>query len=140
MLERVREGWTLRRIVSLTTQEGLMRERSALDLIDAIPNARVAIRAIVVDAVPILAPLIVGTNVAFLASEDARDFAAAEGLEFRSRETIDAAQRYFDLLWDDPRVIRLRSSAAGTLESGLVRAEAELFAFGYYQRTAEPAV
>ena len=133
MLERVREGWTLRRIVSLTTQEGLMRERSALDLIDAIPNARVAIRAIVVDAVPILAPLIVGTNVAFLASEDARDFAAAEGLVFRSRETIDAAQRYFDLLWDDPRVIRLRSSAAGTLESGLVRAEAELFAFGYYQ-------
>lgn len=133
MLERVREGWTLRRVVSLTTQEGLTRERKSLELIDAIPDARVEIRAIVVDAVPIMAPLIVGGAIAFLAFEDARDFAAADGLEFRSQEAIEAVQRYFDLLWDDPRGIRLRSSAAGTLESGLVRAEAELFAFGHYQ-------
>lgn len=105
MFERVREGWTLRRVVSLTTQEGLTRERKALELIDAIPNARVEIRAIVVDAVPIMAPLIVGDIVAFLAFEDARDFAAADGLEFRSREAVETPQRYFDLLWDDPRVI-----------------------------------
>ncbi len=133
MLERVREGWTLHRIVSITTQDGLARERAALDLIDIIPNARVEIRAIIVDAVPILAPLIVGTKAAFLASEDDRDFAAAEGLELRSRDTIDAAQRYFDLLWNDPRTIRLHSSASGTLESELAKAEAELFAFGRYQ-------
>jgi hypothetical protein len=133
MLERVREGWTLRRIVSITTQDGLTRERVSLDLIKAIPRARVEIRAIVVDAIPVLAPLIVGTQVAFLASEDDRDFAASEGLEFRSRDAIDAAQSYFDLLWDDPRAIRLRTSAAGIQESELAKAEAELFAFGRYQ-------
>jgi hypothetical protein len=92
MLERVREGWTLRRVVSLTTQTGLMRERRALEVIDAIPNGRVEIRAIVVDAVPIMAPLVVGDAVAFLAFEDARDFGAADGLEFRSREAIVLAQ------------------------------------------------
>jgi hypothetical protein len=133
MFELVREGWTLRRVVSLTTQTGLMRELKALELIDAIPNGRVEIRGIVVDAIPIMAPLVVGDTAAFLAFEDARDFAAADGLEFRSREAIDTAQGYFDLLWDDPRAIRLRSSAAGTLAAGVARAEAELFAFGHYQ-------
>jgi hypothetical protein len=113
MFERVRGGWTLRRVVSLTTQEGLIRGRKALELIDAIPNARVEIRAIVVDAVPIMAPLVIGNEVAVLAFEDARDFAAADGLEFRARGAVETAQRYFDLLWDDPRAIRLRSSAAG---------------------------
>jgi hypothetical protein len=57
-----------------------------------------------------------------------------EGLEFHSPEMIDAMQQYFDLLWRDPRAIRLRTSAAGTLESAVSRVEAELRAFGKYQQ------
>jgi hypothetical protein len=134
MLERVREGWSLHRIVSIATEAGLKRELVGLKLIDAIPDARVEMRAVIVDAMPVLAPLIVAGQVAFASSEDDRDFAALEGLEFHSPEMIDAMQQYFDLLWRDPRAIRLRTSAAGTLESAVSRVEAELRAFGKYQQ------
>lgn len=83
---------------------------------------------------PVLAPLVVGARVAFVSFEDDRDFAAAEGLEFTSPRAVGAVQQYFDLLWRDSRAIRLRTSAAGTLESGVTRAEAELRAFAKYQR------
>ena len=134
MFDRVKEGWSMYRIVSITTEAGLKRERVGLEMIDAIPEARVEVRAIVVDSIPVLAPLIVADKVAFVALEDDRDFAASEGLEFHSPETVDAVQRYFDLLWGDPRMIRLRTSAAGTLEAGVNRVEAEVRAFAKYQQ------
>ena len=77
------------------------------------------------DSVPVLAPLIIGRSVAFLAAEDPRDFAAYEALMFRDENSIAFCVRYFESLWTDDRAIRLRTQA-GLRPDGLERIRDQL--------------
>jgi uncharacterized protein (TIGR02391 family) len=120
MLARVAQGWRLRRIVSITTEARLERELAIISRIDGGGSARVEVRVLVTDSVPVLAPLVIGESMAFLAAEDPRDFGVYESLLFRDRDSVAFCARYFDSLWNDDRAIRLRTQG-GLRPDGLQR-------------------
>lgn len=125
MWERVAQGWRLRRVVSISTQERLQRELGLIEHIDEYGQTRLEVRVLVTDSVPVLAPLVIGRSVAFLAAEDPRDFGAYEGLMFRDEDSVAFCVRYFESLWHDDRAIRLRTQA-GLRSDGLDRIKDQL--------------
>jgi len=128
MLARVAQGWRLRRVVSITTEARLRRELETIGRIDERGQARMEVRVLVTDSVPVLAPLIIGRTVAFLAAEDPRDFGAYETLMFTDADSIAFCMRYFESLWTDDRAVRLRTQA-GLRRDGIERIRDQLRAF-----------
>jgi hypothetical protein len=133
MLDRVAEGWRLRRIVSVATRAVLERELAVIADVEArINEPQLEVRALVTDSVPILAPLIIDGRCAILATEDPGRFGAYEGIVFTDIATIDLCQRYFDSLWSDERAIRVRTPG-GLRENEVERLQAEIDALLFYE-------
>jgi hypothetical protein len=62
------------------------------------------------DAIAHLSPLVIGKEHAFLALEDPRYYRVSRGVGIQSHEAVQLVTDYFNSLWNDPRVIELRSA------------------------------
>jgi uncharacterized protein (TIGR02391 family) len=126
MLARVREGWRLRRAVSITSDARLDRELQLIQRLDEFPDrCRAEVRIFVTDSVPVLAPLIIERSIVFLGAEDPRDFGASEGLMITGEAGVAFCERYFESLWTDDRAVRIRTQA-GLRQEGLERVRNEM--------------
>lgn len=129
MWRRVAEGWSFRRIVSLSTPAHLaweLEQNEAMEehLGEAV---RFELRAVRTRHVPLMLPIIAGTRIAALGREDSLWVGVAEGLVFTEPEAVSLTTRYFQSIWEDPRAHVLRTEA-GLNSAGIEALEQELYA------------
>lgn len=72
------------------------------------------------DAISHLAPLIIGARDVFLGLEDPRYYRIQGAIHVQDEGAVQLVTRYFELLWNDPRAVVLRS-AVRVEESGIER-------------------
>ncbi len=114
---RMAEGWTLRRLVNLTSHERLDWELEKLSAYGEEPM-RYELKVLVAEIPAMLTPLVVGEDNVMLAVEDDLQFGVRGGIRIRGTSEVKLIRRYIDLLWDDRRAILLRQKA-GVIDAAI---------------------
>ncbi len=100
----VRDGGALNRIATYLNPDRLDQDLAELrEMSERFPEARIESRALVIDAPPVLAPLLVGDKVGFLARDDHRRDGVDGGIELRGQHGLQMCDLAFRDLWQDRR-------------------------------------
>jgi hypothetical protein len=107
LMELVAAGWRIRRLVAINSPGRLEDEEA---WIASLPRgAEVEVRALPLTGAPMLAPLIIAGESAFLATDSGSSYGVDRVLALRSAASRRFGTEYFDQLWDDERAVRLRT-------------------------------
>ena len=100
------------------------RQRHQLEELNHVCG-RFEIRAFVLDPLTIMAPLIVGEDVALLGNEDSEHHAAESCLILRSKRSVRSCTEYYDKLWSDERAVVI-ADATGPTPTGFAEVKDRL--------------
>jgi hypothetical protein len=97
-------GGVLNRLATYLSPDRLDQDLKEIEsLCTRVPGARVEARALVIDTPPVLAPLLVGEEVAFLARDDHHLHGVDGGIEIRGSHGLQMCALAFRDLWQDHR-------------------------------------
>jgi hypothetical protein len=109
--------WYVREIYLISNEERLAM------ILERIRNAKDAegyeVRGLcMIDPIPQLKPLIVGNGDLFLGVDDPTYYRVRAGFHLQGNCPVELASEMFDLIWNDPRLFKLRT-ATGENENGI---------------------
>ena len=107
-----KRNFQIRELFNINDPERLAMVVGRLEQRDATSESEVKVISIS-DALPLLAPLVIGEEHVFLALADSRYNRVARAIHLRGKAYADFAKRYFDELWNDERATSIRKSATG---------------------------